>query len=102
MSATALSPTIPEELSLSQAASYRTPDGRYLFGSWKTLRRDIDRDLLDAEFRDGEWKTTRSALEALPEKKAAAKRGLDDPYAAVRRHIDRALAATPPLRSKTG
>ncbi|WP_218220426.1 hypothetical protein [Nesterenkonia sp. Act20] len=88
---------LPEELDLHRAAEIRNEDDERVFGCWKTLRRDIERDLLPAVFKQGKYVVRREDLEALPAKKAAAKRGEPDLFETTRRQIASALNATPPL-----
>lgn len=88
---------LTEELDLHRAAEIRNAKGERVHGCWKTLRRDIERGLLPAVFKQGKYVVRREDLEVLPAKKADAKRRSPDLFEVTRRQIECALNATPPL-----
>ena len=60
-----------ERLDLYQAAEIRDSNGRRVYGSTDTLRRDHKRGLLPLEMSEGKYVARRSDLDALPGRRAA-------------------------------
>lgn len=64
-------PDTSDFLELRQASEVRDADGKRVYGSFDTLRRDYDRGILPLEMRGGKYVARISDLDALSAKRAA-------------------------------